>query len=125
MDKQILQRILLWLFLVFSVHAANFPGFVSLAIVDTFTGKNENILLESGEITQDEQQCFTIKVNGIDADAENPSIAWVDVEIHYLSSKTDVPVCIQRGKLCTNQIYRFEKGRYVLGFDVLACMNEG
>ncbi len=124
MDKQILQRFILFLLCIYPINAAKFPGFVSLAIVDTFTGKNENILLEPGKTVKNEQNLFKIKVQNIEADEENPSVAWVDIEMHYQSSKLDLPVCVQLGKFCTNQVYRFENARYIIGFDISNYVNE-
>ena len=124
MDKRILQRFILFLLCIYPINATKFPGFVSLAIVDTFTGKNENILLEPGKTAKDEQNLFKIKVQNIEADEENPSIAWVDIEMHYQSSKLDLPVCVQFGKLCTNQVYRFENTRYIIGFDILPHLDD-
>ncbi len=124
MAKRILQRIILCLLYILPLFAVNFPCFLSLAIVDTFTGGHENILLEPGKITNDDKHRFEIKVKSIETDTENPNIAWVDLEIRYIASKVDAPVCIQRGKLCTNQIYRFNEGRYILGFDVSSYLKE-
>lgn len=126
MDKEILQRIILvlWLFSAFSLSAEGFQNFVSLSIIDTFTGHHENILLEPGKITHDEKQHFEIKIESIDKDEESPHVAWVNLEIRYIASKADVPMCVQRGKLCTSQLYRFKEGRYILGFDVLTHLNE-
>ncbi len=124
MEEEILQRILLCLFCIYPIHSAKFSGFVSIAIVDTFTGRNENILLEPGKTMNDDQQHFEIKVKNIDADTEDSSIAWVDIEIHYQPSKVDTPVCVQLGKLCTNQIYRFKNGRYIIGFDISHYVDE-
>lgn len=124
MAKQILQRIILFLFYLLPLFAGNFPSFVSLAIVDTFTGIHENILLEPGKTMNDEHHRFEIKVKNIETDTENSSVAWVDLEIRYIASKADAPICIQRGKLCTNQIYRFNVGRYILGFDVSDYLND-
>lgn len=124
MDNQILQRIILLLLCLCPINAVKFPGFVSVAIVDTYTGKSEKILLEPGKTMNDEQHLFDIKVKSIDADEENPSVAWVDIEIHYLLAKKNVPSCVQLGKLCTNQIYRFENTRYIIGFDILQHLDD-
>ena len=124
MAKKILQRIILCLVYFTPLFAGNFPNFVSLAVVDTFTGSHENILLEIGKTTNDEQHRFEIKVENIEEDSENPTIAWINLEIRYLASQADAPVCIQRGKLCTNQVYRFNDGRYILGFDVSHYLDE-
>ncbi len=113
-----MQRILLCLLYILPIHGAKFPGFVALAIVDTFTGAHENILLEPGKTSKDDHQHFEVKVGNIEADEENPSIAWVYLEIYYKPSAVDAPVCVQLGKLCTNQIYRFKNERYIIGFDI-------
>ena len=124
MDNQILQRIILLLLYLCPINAAKFPGFVSVAIVDTYTGKSERILLELGKVLNDERHLFEIKAKSIDADEENPNGAWVDIEIHYLLAKKNVPSCVQLGKLCTNQIYRFENTRYIIGFDILPHLDD-
>jgi hypothetical protein len=125
-DKEILQRIILvfWILTGLSLFAEAFQHFVSLSVIDTFTGRHENILLEPGKISRDEKQLFEIKTESIEKDEENPHVAWVNLEIRYTGSKADVPLCVQRGKLCTNQIYRFNTGRYIIAFDVLAQLNE-
>jgi len=105
-------------------YAAKFPGFVSFAVVDTFTGKVQRIFLEPDQTRFDEQKLFKIKIGSIEADDEVPSIAWVDVEIYYNPSKTDVPICVQRGKLCTTHIYRMANERYLIGFCILPYVDE-
>ena len=72
----------------------------------------------------DERHLFEIKAKSIDADEENPNVAWVDIEIHYLLAKKNIPSCVQLGKLCTNQIYRFENTRYIIGFDILPQLDD-
>lgn len=124
MGGEILQRILLYFLFIVPIYAHKFPGFVSLAIVDTFTGKNENILLEPNKIINDNHHHFEIKVGSIEADVEDVGVAWVDLEIYYQPSKAEVPVCVQFGKLCTNQVYRFENTRYIIGFDILPYVDE-
>lgn len=119
-----MQRILLCLLYILPIHGAKFPGFVALAIVDTFTGNNENILLEPNKTSKDDHQRFEIKVKNIEADEENPNVAWVSLEIYYKASKVDVPICVQHGRLCTNQIYRFGNTRYILGFDISYYVDE-
>jgi hypothetical protein len=106
------------------IYGAKFPGFVTLAIVDTFTGNSENILLEPGKTSKDDHQRFEIHVKNIEVDAENPGVAWVALEIYYKPSTMDVPICIQHGRLCTNQIYRFENPRYIIGFDISYYIDE-
>lgn len=113
-----MQRILLCLLCILPIYGAKFPGFVTLAIVDTFTGNSENILLEPGKTSKDDHQRFEIYVKNIEVDAENPDVAWVALEIYYRPSTMDAPICIQHGRLCTNQIYRFENPRYIIGFDI-------
>ena len=124
MDNQILQRIILLLLCLCQIKAAKFPGFVSVAIIDTYTGKSEKILLELGKVLCDERHLFEIKAKSIDADEENPNVAWVDIEIHYLPAKKNASSCVQLGKLCTNQIYRFENTRYIIGFDMLPHLDD-
>ena len=119
-----MQRILLCLLYILPIHGAKFPGFVALAIVDTFTGAHENILLEPGKTSKDDQHHFEIKVKDIEVDAENPGVAWVNLEIFYTPSKVDTSVCIQHGRLCTNQIYRFKNERYIIGFDISHYVDE-
>jgi hypothetical protein len=123
-DNQILQRIILLLLYLCPINAAKFPRFVSVAIVDTYVGKSERILLELGKVLNDERHLFEIRAKSIDTDEENPNVAWVDIEIHYLLAKKNVTSCVQLGKLCTNQIYRFENTRYIIGFDILPQLDD-
>ncbi len=120
-----MQRILFCLFLFFKLHASDFQGFVSLAVVDTFTGKVQKIFLETGKNLFDDQKMFKIKVNSIEADEETQGVAWVDIAIYYKSSKKDVPVCVQMGKLSTSQIYRTLDNRYLIGFYILPYTGDG
>lgn len=126
MDKEILQRIIFisCLLSLSSLYAKQFQRFVSLVIVDTFTGAHENILLKPGKAMHDEKSLFHIKVKGIEPDEENSCIAWVDLEICYIASKVDMPICIQQGKLCTDNIYRFKEERYLFAFDVSTHLDE-
>lgn len=127
MDKEILQRIILILYMLsaFKGIAVPFSNFVSLVIIDTLTGNHESILLEVGEITHDEKRQFEINVRDIEADEENPHhIAWVNLSICYRATKADAPLCVQRGKLCTSQLYYFQDKRYILAFDVLMHLND-
>lgn len=119
-----MQRIILCLFFILPIYAAKFPGFVSLAVVDTFTGRVQKIFLEPGKTLFDDQKIFKIQVNGIEEDEETPGIAWVDLVIYYTPSKTDVPICVQRGKLSTSQIYRLPNERYLIGFSILPYVDE-
>lgn len=125
MDGGILQRILFLFLCFFQIYGEKFPGFVSIAIVDTFTGTSEKILLEPGTTCVGEDSRFQIKVKSIVADSENPSIGWIDLEISYKPSKADEPVCVQQGALSSNQIYRFTDERYILGFDISPYTDDG
>ena len=117
-----MQRILLCLLLFFNLHANHFNGFVTLAIIDTLTGNVEKVLLEVDKDLLDNQ--FKIRVNSIEVDEENAGIAWIDIVIHYQSSKKEVPVCVQKGRLSTAQIYRIPNERYLIGFDILPYVDE-
>lgn len=97
---------------------------MSLAVVDTFTGKVQKIFLETGKNLFDDQKMFKIKVNSIEADEETKGIAWIDIVIHYKSSKKEVPVCVQMGKVSTSQIYRTLDNRYLIGFYILPYTGE-
>ena len=114
-----MQRILLFFLSILPIYSEKFPGFISIAIVDTFTGNNERILLEPGNTTEDEQNRFIIKVKSINRDTETPEIGWIDLEIYFQESQKDTSICIQKGKISTNQIYRFKNERYIIGFDIL------
>ncbi len=119
-----MQRILLFFLSILPIYSEKFPGFISIAIVDTFTGNNERILLEPGNTTEDEQNRFIIKVKSINRDTETPEIGWIDLEIYFQESPKDTSICIQKGKISTNQIYRFKNERYIIGFDISPYLNE-
>lgn len=120
-----MQRLLLCWLLLLPIYAAKFTGFVVLAAVDTFTGRVQRILLEPGKTLFDDQKIFKIKTVDIEADEESSDVAWVDLVIHYQASKTDAPICVQTGKLSTNQIYRLSQDeRYLIGFYILPCVDE-
>ena len=93
-------------------------------MVDTFTGKVQKIFLEPDKEISDDQKLFKIKVNSIDADDETQDVAWIDLEIYYKPSKTDVDICVQKGKLTTTQIYRMANERYLIGFYILPYVGE-
>lgn len=117
MEAQILQRIILSLLCLFSLYANHFQGLISFAIVDTFTGNVQKVLLEEGEIQVDNQ--FIVKVSSIKADTENPDIAWIDMTIDHKALDNDEFVCVQEGRLSTEQIYRLPGSRYLIGFNIL------
>ena len=112
-----MQRILLCLLFFFPISAANFTGLVVIAFVDMFTGKSEKILLEPKKTFFVDQ--FKIEVSTIEDDDEALDVAWVDLTIYYRQSKNDVPVCVQQGKLSTNQMYRLSNDRHLIGFYIL------
>ena len=83
-----MQRIILSFLCLFSLHGNYFQGLISFAIVDTFTGDVQKVLLEEGEIQVDNQ--FIVKVSSIKSDTENPEIAWIDMTINHKALENDM-----------------------------------
>jgi hypothetical protein len=74
LEAQILQRIILSLLFLFSLHANHFHGFISFAIIDTFTGSVKKVLLEKGEVTIDDQFIVSFLVKTSAFQAEKTSV---------------------------------------------------